>query len=99
MMITSAPAALSAAILRSSLTAPTTSVFPSFSRRADGDVSNFESTTILSGCLGVSTPRTRSEEHTSELQSRLHLVCRLLLEKKNKNYSSLLAPIHTPLYT
>src|SRR2546422_7132597 len=26
----------------------------------------------------------RSEEHTSELQSRLHLVCRLLLEKKNK---------------
>src|SRR6185503_17804292 len=25
----------------------------------------------------------RSEEHTSELQSRLHLVCRLLLEKKN----------------
>src|SRR5205809_5201933 len=34
----------------------------------------------------------RSEEHTSELQSRLHLVCRLLLEKKKKkiytNYSS-----------
>src|SRR5439155_26475627 len=27
---------------------------------------------------------TRSEEHTSELQSRGHLVCRLLLEKKNK---------------
>src|SRR2546429_3687036 len=29
-----------------------------------------------------STPPTRSEEHTSELQSPLHLVCRLLLEKK-----------------
>src|SRR3712207_7246984 len=29
--------------------------------------------------------RTRSEEHTSELQSRQYLVCRLLLEKKNKN--------------
>src|SRR2546429_6170361 len=28
-------------------------------------------------------PELRSEEHTSELQSRLHLVCRLLLEKKN----------------
>src|SRR3989442_11480590 len=28
--------------------------------------------------------RTRSEEHTSELQSRPHLVCRLLLEKKKK---------------
>src|SRR2546429_6052435 len=30
----------------------------------------------------------RSEEHTSELQSRLHLVCRLLLEKKKKNPNS-----------
>src|SRR5205809_1512618 len=30
----------------------------------------------------------RSEEHTSELQSRLHLVCRLLLEKKKKNKNS-----------
>src|SRR5690625_6536727 len=29
----------------------------------------------------------RSEEHTSELQSRGHLVCRLLLEKKNKKYN------------
>src|SRR5687768_17910620 len=28
---------------------------------------------------------TRSEEHTSELQSRLHLVCRLLLEKKKRD--------------
>src|SRR2546422_6251790 len=34
-------------------------------------------------CSGKSLPgRNRSEEHTSELQSRLHLVCRLLLEKK-----------------
>src|SRR6478752_9376836 len=32
----------------------------------------------------------RSEEHTSELQSRLHLVCRLLLEKKKKNRQRLL---------
>src|SRR2546429_5179609 len=31
--------------------------------------------------------RGRSEEHTSELQSRLHLVCRLLLEKKNIVYA------------
>src|SRR2546422_8025713 len=35
-------------------------------------------------------PLMRSEEHTSELQSRLHLVCRLLLEKKKKK-------IHTAL--
>src|SRR3712207_7788945 len=32
---------------------------------------------------GVVDARTRSEEHTSELQSRQYLVCRLLLEKKN----------------
>src|SRR3712207_7880684 len=30
---------------------------------------------------------TRSEEHTSELQSRQYLVCRLLLEKKKKNHT------------
>src|SRR2546422_7816549 len=33
-------------------------------------------------CPVTSPPLVRSEEHTSELQSRLHLVCRLLLEKK-----------------
>src|SRR2546429_5322341 len=37
----------------------------------------------------LSPPEIRSEEHTSELQSRLHLVCRLLLEKKKKiNYNT-----------
>src|SRR2546422_11199159 len=36
----------------------------------------------VSGAHGL---RSRSEEHTSELQSRLHLVCRLLLEKKKNN--------------
>src|SRR2546422_6946043 len=39
------------------------------------------------GCPRIFVPRSReyrSEEHTSELQSRLHLVCRLLLEKKKK---------------
>src|SRR5690554_7368103 len=35
----------------------------------------------------VNGPVGRSEEHTSELQSRPHLVCRLLLEKKNKLYN------------
>src|SRR3989442_9578247 len=33
-------------------------------------------------------PTARSEEHTSELQSRPHLVCRLLLEKKKKKHNS-----------
>src|SRR5258708_10871005 len=44
---------------------------------------------LLPGLIAASTwirrPDTRSEEHTSELQSPDHLVCRLLLEKKKKN--------------
>src|SRR2546422_11133191 len=36
------------------------------------------------GGVPAAKPPIRSEEHTSELQSRLHLVCRLLLEKKKK---------------
>src|SRR2546422_7322115 len=39
---------------------------------------------IVEICEIVQGPVSRSEEHTSELQSRLHLVCRLLLEKKKK---------------
>src|SRR2546422_5430962 len=35
----------------------------------------------------------RSEEHTSELQSRLHLVCRLLLEKKKDDVHATTAPL------
>src|SRR5690348_17777282 len=35
--------------------------------------------------LGDACSASRSEEHTSELQSPVHLVCRLLLEKKNSN--------------
>src|SRR5690606_40901843 len=37
-------------------------------------------------CQRMATKIGRSEEHTSELQSRENLVCRLLLEKKKKNY-------------
>src|SRR4051794_41704923 len=37
---------------------------------------------------GGGRPQRRSEEHTSELQSPVHLVCRLLLEKKKKTVSS-----------
>src|SRR3712207_7269725 len=40
----------------------------------------------LTSCSQANSPRNfRSEEHTSELQSRQYLVCRLLLEKKKKN--------------
>src|SRR2546422_8057930 len=48
---------------------------------ADADPTPREDTLPLFG------PNLRSEEHTSELQSRLHLVCRLLLEKKKKTHS------------
>src|SRR5690554_7331372 len=44
--------------------------------------STFELMYILKSTVFV--PSRRSEEHTSELQSRPHLVCRLLLEKKKK---------------
>src|SRR5258707_10537607 len=45
------------------------------------------------GFHGSDRRRRRSEEHTSELQSRQYLVCRLLLEKKKKLLLSIAAPI------
>src|SRR3712207_8171835 len=42
-----------------------------------------EETTLFTASASVATVLGRSEEHTSELQSRQYLVCRLLLEKKN----------------
>src|SRR2546422_925732 len=48
-------------------------------------VPNAEVTLPGSMCASCDPQELRSEEHTSELQSRLHLVCRLLLEKKKKN--------------
>src|SRR5258708_13240655 len=44
-------------------------------------------------------PLTRSEEHTSELQSPDHLVCRLLLEKKKKNRHRLNIPQLQPTHS
>src|SRR3712207_7957035 len=43
---------------------------------------------VQSVAVGAVVNGPRSEEHTSELQSRQYLVCRLLLEKKNKNKNS-----------
>src|SRR5687768_17752529 len=51
------------------------------------------------GELGVFGATLRSEEHTSELQSRLHLVCRLLLEKKKKNHNTTLPQYTTYILT
>src|SRR3712207_7070898 len=39
--------------------------------------------------ISVASTKARSEEHTSELQSRQYLVCRLLLEKKKKNKNNI----------
>src|SRR5215813_10022564 len=43
-----------------------------------------QATRLLAVCTAAGPAQQRSEEHTSELQSRPHLVCRLLLEKKKK---------------
>src|SRR5687768_17941717 len=51
----------------------------------------------LSPLRGVGTDR--SEEHTSELQSRLHLVCRLLLEKKKQKAANRTLPKTSRLRT
>src|SRR5689334_24114894 len=40
-------------------------------------------------------PAVRSEEHTSELQSQFHLVCRLLLEKKKYRATAVVGPVTT----
>src|SRR5207253_6366078 len=44
----------------------------------------------VAGTMGCDLVYVRSEEHTSELQSRGHLVCRLLLEKKKKKKKDIL---------
>src|SRR5689334_17461090 len=50
-----------------------------------GPAGNTKDVAIPLGAEGpITTPADRSEEHTSELQSQFHLVCRLLLEKKKK---------------
>src|SRR3989449_4867030 len=56
---------------------------------------------LATGELLICEPRPlleRSEEHTSELQSRLHLVCRLLLEKKKKPHATTNSFTRTTLY-
>src|SRR2546422_8485690 len=75
-------------------------VVPSFLpviRSSLGDTATASPTTgspIENRCSGPSY--LRSEEHTSELQSRLHLVCRLLLEKKKKKYTTYIRYEKTP---
>src|SRR5690606_40751631 len=59
---------------------------PKFGRGSSGEVWDFfkRMPELLRACRAILA--NRSEEHTSELQSRENLVCRLLLEKKKKRY-------------
>src|SRR5437762_7828796 len=78
---------------------PRSTLFPYTTLFRSSPVMNtFEPSGLMARATGVSSPlpgplkrfpQTRSEEHTSELQSPMYLVCRLLLEKKN----SAIAPI------
>src|SRR2546430_6042617 len=71
---------------------PYTTLFRSFRTHSKllGDIIN--SSVVYAGKPATGYTENRSEEHTSELQSQSNLVCRLLLEKKKKNLSSLMSP-------
>src|SRR2546429_5488833 len=64
---------------------PYTTLFRSLAARprSSGNLACLSAPARAASLLPCSA-KVRSEEHTSELQSRLHLVCRLLLEKKKK---------------
>src|SRR5690348_17697891 len=67
---------------------PYTTLFRSISsggpsRSTAANQSSFSTSATTSRTVRRGTVAVRSEEHTSELQSPVHLVCRLLLEKKN----------------
>src|SRR2546422_2626755 len=86
----------------------TTEIYTSFPTRRSSDLEGAGHQAIdppaeVPRDVGDRLPAARSEEHTSELQSRLHLVCRLLLEKKKKKYNtrriSILKYTYAPLAT
>src|SRR6267154_647985 len=71
---------------------------PGFGASRTGFVSTNIRRSIIPGRRTVRKP-TRSEEHTSELQSPVHLVCRLLLEKKKPNVRCSLSSAETKIKT
>src|SRR3712207_8371668 len=72
-------------VLRDRLFATLTSAEPEVEGGFDVTIDD-----VATGELGAWLDAHRSEEHTSELQSRQYLVCRLLLEKKKKDRQTLL---------
>src|SRR2546422_6814094 len=82
---------------------PYTTLFRSCRSRTNADdrlpadpLGRIESGDGIVEARDVADVRPRSEEHTSELQSRLHLVCRLLLEKKKKRQRHLCSASISP---
>src|SRR3712207_8702624 len=69
---------------------PRSTLFPytTLFRSSDVGTSRSRSPCLKRSSRPPSIRNDRSEEHTSELQSRQYLVCRLLLEKKNKDYTN-----------
>src|SRR5436305_5779833 len=79
---------------------PYTTLFRSHGGRRRPDAAHPDTDTVQltlpdDVLLGIAV---RSEEHTSELQSRPHLVCRLLLEKKTSSITDP-SPISSPTFT
>src|SRR5438552_13834770 len=75
---------------------PSSTLFPYTTLfRSSGDSLSQNATQIIVETISrIRPPRNRSEEHTSELQSPDHLVCRLLLEKKKINLSPMTLSIY-----
>src|SRR2546422_3153088 len=81
----SASFGLWSSMLNGPRTVPNTFTTASTTAWCSADTSDLPVIGATRGITGSFLASHRSEEHTSELQSRLHLVCRLLLEKKKKN--------------
>src|SRR2546429_6421713 len=80
---------------------PRSTLFPytTLFRSVHGAVHSLSGAFVAVGVgLAVGTLIGRSEEHTSELQSRLHLVCRLLLEKKKNIAPDPRTDVHPPVH-
>src|SRR3712207_8908708 len=82
---------------------PRSTLFPYttlFRSASDGDLvaahaaaRSGDPVSAFGGIVGFNRPVDRSEEHTSELQSRQYLVCRLLLEKKKTYRLAIRSPV------
>src|SRR5262245_65057617 len=83
-------------LFRSDMVVPYGDPRPHYNRRNAFDVGEY-GVGVFANSLALGCDCLRSEEHTSELQSLRHLVCRLLLEKKKKKkYSKNTTTHNTP---